>query len=106
MDIYNNGDWFKCSKEIVRDNNISQSAKWLYVVLSCLNNQFGKEKGFFTRTNNQLCYDANLSSGTLKKAKNELIDNGYIKVWHNQLWQDKEIEKKTTFRICYIRILK
>lgn len=106
MDIYNNGDWFKCSKEIVRDNNISQSAKWLYVVLSCLNNQFGKEKGFFTRTNNQLCDDANLSSGTLKKAKNELIDNGYIEVWHNQLWQGKEIEKKTTFRICYIRILR
>lgn len=106
MNIYDNGDWFKCSKDIIRDKNISQSAKWLYVVLSALNNHYGKDKGFFSRTNNDLMNDCNMSIGTLKKAKNELVEHGYIKVWHNQLWEDKENNKSTTFRICYYKLLK
>lgn len=105
-DIYDYGDWFKCSKEIVRDKNISQSAKWLYVVLSCHNNMFGKNKGFFTRTNEDLKADVGMSDKTLKKAKKELIDNGYIEVWHNNLWQNADHDKQTTFKICYYRILK
>ena len=42
MAVYDSGDWFKCKKEIVRDKNISQSAKWLYIVLTYHNNFFGK----------------------------------------------------------------
>lgn len=106
MTIYDNGDWFKCSKDIIRDCDLTKSAKWLYVVLSCLNNQYGKDKGFFTRTNDDLMRDAEMSEGTLKKAKKELINQGYIKVWHNQLWQDREQNKATTFRICYYKLLK
>lgn len=106
MTVYDNGDWFKCSKDIVRDCEVSKSAKWLYVVLSYLNNQFAKSKGFFTRTNEELLNDTGMSEGTLKKAKKELINQGYIKVWHNQLWQDADKEKSTTFRICYYKLLR
>lgn len=106
MSIYENGDFFQCSKKIVRDKNISQSAKWLYVVLSCLNNQWGKKTGTFTRTNKELMNDCGMSAGTLKKAKKELVKGGYIKCWSNNLYSDDEHEKKTTFRICYYKILK
>ena len=34
MTVYDSGDWFKCKKEIIRDENISRSAKWLYIVLA------------------------------------------------------------------------
>lgn len=106
MNIYDNVAWFKCSKEIIKDENLSQSAKWLYVVLSNLNNYYGKDKGYFSRTNEKLMDDSGLSAGTLKKAKKELVDNGYIRVIHNQLWENKEQQKSTTFRICYYELLK
>lgn len=104
-DIYHGGDWFKCSKDIVRDKELSKSAKWLYVVLSCLNNQWGK-KGYFTRTNKDLMEDCNMSDKTLKDAKKDLINKGYIEVWRNNLWCDDEQKRKTTYSICYYKILK
>lgn len=106
IEIYKKGNWFKCSKCIAWEKNMSQSAKWLYVMLSCLNNHFGGGNGVFTRTNNDLMNDCCMSIGTLKRAKKELIDNGYIKCWHNNLYSNSQREKQTTFQICYYKILK
>lgn len=105
-DIYEWGDWFKCSKEIVRDDNISKSAKWLYVVLSYLNNTYANKNGIFTRKNENLIEDTGLSHNTLNKAKKELVDNGYIETWQNSLYQDGTHTKLTTFKVCYYRLLK
>lgn len=105
-DIYINGDWFKCSKDIVKDKTLSQSAKWLYVVLSELNNCYSGKQGIFTRLNKDLKIDCGMSDKTLKKAKKELIEKGYIKVWHNNLWSDNEHVRKTTYSICYYKLLK
>ena len=106
MAVYDNGDWFKCKKEIIRDENISRSAKWLYIVLAYHDNFFSGDKGFFTRTNADLMKDAGMSEKTLKKAKAELINAGYIECWKNNLYTNSDHEKLTTFRICYYRILK
>ena len=50
--------------------------------------------------------DAEMSEKTLKKAKAELINAGYIECWKNNLYTNSDHEKLTTFRICYYRILK
>ncbi len=105
-DIYSWGDWFRCSKDIVRDKTLSQSAKWLYVVLSELNNCYSGKQGFFTRSNKDLMNDCGMSDKTLKKAKKDLIEKGYIKVWHNNLWGDDEQKTQTTYSICYYKLLK
>lgn len=105
MDMYNNGDWFQCSKEIVRDKNISQSAKWLYVTLSYLDNSFNGGNGCFSRKNKDLARDSGMSEKTLKKAKAELINSGYIKCWISNF--DISNKEKNTFPgICYYKILR
>ncbi len=45
--------------------------------------------------------DAGISQMTLKLAKKELIDNGYIKVWHHNT-----NEKSKNIRVCFYSILK
>lgn len=105
MEVYNNGDWFRCKKEIVRDENISQSAKWLYVTLCYLNNSFGGEKGCFSRKNAHLAKDAGMSEKTMKKAKTELINAGYIKCWIDNFDISSKGEK-TSPGICYYKILR
>ena len=105
-DIYEWGDWFKCSKEIIRDESLSQSARWLYVVLSYHNNTFAGKNGIFTRTNEKLIQDTGLSHNTLNKAKKELVEHGYIEAWANSLYQDGTRTKLTTFKVCYYKILK
>lgn len=105
MEVYNNGDWFRCKKEIVRDGNISQSAKWLYVTLCYLNNSFGGEKGCFSRKNADLAKDAGMSEKTMKKAKTELINAGYIKCWIDNFDISNKREK-TSPGICYYKILR
>lgn len=99
MSVYNNEAWFKCSKKIINDQNLSQSAKWLYVVLSCLNNNYGSNTGKFTRTNDELVKDSGIKITTLKKAKKELIDAGYIKVSRANLI-DLSAKKRTSFSVC------
>lgn len=108
-DIYSLGGWFKCSKGIVadlREKKISANAFRLYVVLSSLNNTYGKKQGFFTRRNEQLMEDVGMSDKTLKNTKKELIEKGYIKVWHNKLLVGEGGERKTTYAICYYKLLK
>ena len=105
MEKHKNGDWFRCKKEIIRDKNISQSAKWLYVILSYLNNSFGGEKGCFSRKNADLAEDAGMSEKTMKKAKTELINAGYIKCWTNN-FNTSSKEEKTFPGICYYKILR
>lgn len=90
-----------CNGSIMTDSNLSRSAKWLYVVLSFLYSQYGFKTGYFYRTNEQLLEDAGISQMTLKTAKKELVDAGYIKVWHHNT-----NENTKNIRVCFYSILK
>lgn len=92
---------FSCNGSIMTDSNLSRSAKWLYVVLSYLYSQYGFKTGCFYRTNEQLLEDAGISQMTLKTAKKELVDAGYIKVWHHNT--NKNVKN---IRVCFYSILK
>ena len=92
---------FSCNGSIMTDSNLIRSAKWLYVVLSFLYSQYGFKTGYFYRTNEQLLEDAGISQMTLKTAKKELVDAGYIKVWHHNT-----NENTKNIRVCFYSILK
>lgn len=95
------GKKFTCNNSIVTDKKLSKSAKWLYVVLAYLYSQYGFKTGYFYRTNEQMLEDAGISPMTLKSAKKELVDNGYIKVWHRST-----NENTKNIRVCFYSILK
>lgn len=95
------GKKFTCNSLAVTDEKLSRSAKWLYVVISYLYSQYGFKTGYFYRTNEQMSEDAGISPMTLKSAKKELIDNGYIKVWHHST-----NENTKNIRVCFYSILK
>lgn len=92
---------FTCNSSIITDNTLNRSAKWLYVVLSYLYSQYGFKTGYFYRTNEQLEKDSGIENRTLKKCKKELIDAGYIKVWHHN-----KNENMKNIRVCFYSILK
>lgn len=96
-----NGKQFICNSSIMTDSTLSRSAKWLYVVISYLYSQYGFKTGYFYRTNEQMIEDAGISQMTLKTAKKELIDTGYIKVWHRST-----NENSKNIRVCFYSILK
>lgn len=61
--------------------NMSQNAKWLYVVLKELEQRYcSPTKDYFIRSNEELCEDSGMSMVTLKKAKKELKESGLIKL--------------------------
>ena len=95
------GKKFTCNSSIVTDEKLSKSAKWLYIVLSYLYSQYGFKTGYFYRTNEQLEKDSGIENRTLKKCKKELIDAGYIKVWHHNT-----NENTKNIRVCFYSILK
>lgn len=92
---------FTCNSSVVKDEKLSRSAKWLYVVLSYLYSQYGFKTGYFYRTNEQLEEDSGIENRTLKKCKKELVDAGYIKVWHHNT-----NENMKNIRVCFYSILK
>ncbi len=92
---------FTCNSSAVKDEKLSRSAKWLYVVLSYLYSQYGFKTGYFYRTNEQLEEDSGIENRTLKKCKKELVDAGYIKVWHHNT-----NENMKNIRVCFYSILK
>lgn len=92
---------FTCNSLAVTDEKLSRSAKWLYVVISYLYSQYGFKTGYFYRTNEQLENDSGIENRTLKKCKKELVDAGYIKVWHHNT-----NENMKNIRVCFYSILK
>lgn len=92
---------FTCNSSVMIDEKLSRSAKWLYVVLSYLYSQYGFKTGYFYRTNEQLEEDSGIENRTLKKCKKELVDAGYIKVWHHNT-----NENMKNIRVCFYSILK
>ena len=91
--------------DILARENISTSAKWLYIVLCKLEHRFtGKNENFFFRSNRDLQNDSGLSGKTIIKAIRELIDLNFIETWQMH-WIDKKTGKKSQKHITAFRIL-
>lgn len=78
MAKYNNKHFLQLPRAIFTDKykDLSNGAKWLYVVLNELEQQFtsGKQNGknYFYRADRDLADDAGMSEKTLRKYKKEL----------------------------------
>lgn len=87
-------------------SNLSQNAKWLFVVLNELEQRFtGKEEDFFTRSDFQLAEDSGMSLRTLKRAKTELKSTDLIQIWKCHFVYKDTGKKSEQYYTAY-RILK
>lgn len=106
---YKQGKFLQLSRDIFKDDKFMQlntTAKWLYFVLCELEHKFtGPKEDFFFRSNEDLSKDANLSMATLKRAKRELKESGYIKTFQVH-WkgEDGKLSRKhiTGYRITEV----
>jgi len=86
--------------------NLSQNAKWLFVVLNELEQRYtGDNTDFFFRSNDDLANDANMSLSALKRTKIELVKTDLIEVWRMH-FINKETGKKSEKNVTAYRILK
>ena len=91
--------------DILASENISASARWLYIVLSKLEHRFtGKSVDFFFRSNKDLQNDSGLSGKTVIKAIRELKKIQLIETWQMH-WKDKNTGKLSQKHITAFRIL-
>lgn len=104
---HGNTFYLELSRDIFTDEyrNLSNGAKWLFVVLNELEQRYtGKDSDFFYRTDEDLASDAGVSLATLKRHKAELRNSNLVEIWnaHFVYSDGKKSEMKVT---CY-RILK
>lgn len=111
MAKYNNRFFMQLSRYIFTDEykDLSQGAKWLYVVLNELEQRYtsGTVDGedFFYRSDADLAADAGFSESTLKRYKAELKQTDLVQVWRTR-WVDKTTGKKSEKWVTAYRILK
>lgn len=84
------------------NNHLSINAKWLYVKISFLISESNVD--FVSITNEELAKDCNMSLGTFKRAKKELLETDLIQHWHMH-FVDTETGKKSEKKISAYRIL-
>ena len=104
---YNNTFYLQLSREIFTDKykNLSNNAKWLFVVLNELEQRYtGKDDKFFYRSNQELANDCNFSLSTLKRAKAELMETDLIQSWQAHFITDPETGKKSEKHVTCYRI--
>ena len=110
MAKYGNTEYMQLTRSIVNEyDNLSNGAKWLFVVLNELEHRFttGREGGqdFFFRTNAALAKDARVSETTLKRQKAELKKSGLVQIWQMH-WTDPKTGKKSEEKVTAYRILR
>lgn len=99
--------FIQVKRELFTDEykELSVNAKWLYVVLNELEHKYTGDKcDFFFRSNEELAKDCNMSLGTFKRAKKELLETDLIQHWHMH-FVDTETGKKSEKKISAYRIL-
>lgn len=86
---------------------LSINAKWLYVTLNELEQRFtgSSDKGYFFRTDEELCKDTGLSLATLKRAKKELRESDLILIKYGH-WVDPSTKKLSKKKVTSYTILK
>ena len=111
MAKHGNVFYLELSREIFTDrySDLSQNAKWLFVVLNELEHRFisnnSNTQDFFYRTNENLCKDAGMSLPTLKRAKAELKETDLIQTWQTHFINSKT-KKLSEKHFTAYRILK
>lgn len=109
---HGNEFFLELSRHLFTDNykDLSQNAKWLFVVLNELEQRFTsdsttkKTDDFFTRSDTQLAEDAGMALRTFKRAKAELVKTDLIETWKCH-WIHKDGKKSEQYYTAY-RILK
>ena len=103
---HGNTFYIELSREIFtpKYSDLSQNAKWLFVVLNELEQRFtGSKKDFFFRTNEDLTKDTGMSMVPLKKAKADLMKTKLIEVkkCHFRCEETGKLSEKrvTTYKI-------
>lgn len=105
---HGNSFYLQLTRELFTDEykDLSNGAKWLFVVLNELEQRYtGKGCDFFYRTNEELAKDAGVGLRQLKAYKNELRDSGLVQMWNGH-FIDKETGKKSEKKFSCYRILK
>ena len=104
---HGNQFYLQLSRNLFSDEykELSNNAKWLYVVLNELEQRYtGNKEDFFFRSNEDLCKDCNMSLPTLKRAKAELIKTDLIK--HGLIhFRNTETGKLSEKKVSAYRIL-
>lgn len=108
---HGNEFFLELSRHLFTDeySDLSQNAKWLFVVLNELEQRFtgGKNnRDYFLRSDNELSKDSGMSISTLKRAKAELIKTDLIQTWQSHWILDKESKKLSEKHITAYRILR
>lgn len=105
---HGNSFYLQLTRELFTDEykDLSNGAKWLFVVLNELEQRYtGKGCDFFYRTNEELANDAGFSLKTLKRHKEELKNSGLVQMWNGH-FVDPETGKKSKKKMSCYRILK
>lgn len=100
------GNFIQLPREIFSDKyNLSVNAICLFVWLKELEHRYTNYRDSrFSRTNEQLVKDCGMSEKTLRKARQELIDKGFLTI--EKRHYDKKNGQKSEQRITYYRLFR
>lgn len=107
---YNNTFYMQVSRAIFDEqhSDLSLGAKSLFFLLNELEQRYcSKETDYFYRSNEDLAQDLNISLGTLKKYKSELLNKAPDLVQSCKVfWKDKATGKRSKKHVTGYRILR
>lgn len=105
--------YLQLSRSIFNDDkykDLSNGAKWLFVVLNELEQRYCGTKTsnarFFVRSDDQLAADAGISESKLKRDKAELLNTDLIKSWQAHYIVDQKSRKLSERHITAYEILR
>lgn len=117
MPKYKEGSFFQVSRLIFKDpkfNELHHTSKYFFFMLNEIEHRFTgvrtknkkrKSEDFFFRTTKDLESDTGLTGKTIRKARKDLENIGYIQTWKMH-WRDKETGKKSEKHTIAFRLLK
>ena len=108
MSKYQQGHFIQVPRSLFSDERfmqLSDSSKWLFIVLKELEHRYtGQGEDFFFRSNEDLAADCGWSLRKFNRIKQELITSGLIQTWYTH-WQNSETGKKSEKHISAYRLL-
>lgn len=108
MAKYQDGHYLELPRSIYTNERflqLSDSAKWLFLVLKELEHRFtGSDRNYFYRINEELARDCGWSVKKLERVKPQLINSGLIETWQAH-WMDPNTGKKSEKHVTAYRIL-
>ena len=107
MAKYQNGHYLELPRQIFTNSaflDLSDSAKWLYLVLKENEHRYtGQNENFFFRSNADLARDCGWKLTKLTRYKQELLKTDLLETWQMH-WTDKETGKKSEKHVTAWRL--